>query len=663
MQQESKIAQIVKMLNENTKADLLKSIDEANLRKGIVELLKKMESTAYIELYHGQDEYGKDIVVIRKSPFGDNAIAIVVVRGDIRTKSSGLVDKIKSQVEQCFLHPAILESIKGQTKISFVWVMVAGTLSKGASIRLIAEINRPNVQIYDLKWLVDNFTQYYPYIFFESSISEYIEDKINELEKQHILSEKINLLTDYYVPNQIGELDKIIEISPDAMFSIVTNISSIRVLEQEIKAKNKILLVGEPGVGKSTALNKLGIDMFSKTLEAAAKKESTRLEIPLIIKARNLIEVDSVDSLLNKFGPPEQIKEKFEINALMVDALDEAPGNTREELMTKAIKFADTLKCALLITSRKIDIVKKESLGLTKRELMPMEFGQALTLFSRLVTDKKKLASLKDGLIEVQGQLSLTPLTLLLMIDLVNANNEIPSSVTLLYNKFFDLALGSEDKTRKNLDVLFNPEIKKGFLEELAFQEIFSKNRDRIKRSEFDDFLEWYANQQQWDADELRNFAIEIERAGILEIKDYVNFAHGTFLDYFIALRIYENREDIPELNDYLSKLYFDEWWYDVVFYYAGLKKKIHKSLINRIIDYDDGQPEDIGKNVSKVLVGRLLQAAWQSDAENKTYGIKKSLEYCAKVRECFLDFTKTIRQYANYLFGFLCSINMPDCI
>ena len=108
-------------------------------------------------------------------------------------------------------------------------------------------------------------------VFFESNVSEYIENKINELEKQHILSEKVNLLTDYYVPNQIGVLDKIIEISADAMFSIISSVTSIRDLEVEIQAKKKILLVGEAGVGKSTAINKLGIDMLSKTLEAATR--------------------------------------------------------------------------------------------------------------------------------------------------------------------------------------------------------------------------------------------------------------------------------------------------------------------------------------------------------------------------------------------------------
>ena len=88
MATETKIEEIVNRLSENTKSDILKSINEVTLRSGVKELLQKMEPSSYVEIYHGQDEYGKDLVMIRKSPFGDVPVAIVVVRGDIKTKSS-----------------------------------------------------------------------------------------------------------------------------------------------------------------------------------------------------------------------------------------------------------------------------------------------------------------------------------------------------------------------------------------------------------------------------------------------------------------------------------------------------------------------------------------------------------------------------------------------
>ena len=400
MAKETKIEEIVRRLSENTKSDVLKSINEATLRSGIKELLKQMEPSSYVEIYHGQDEYGKDLVMIRKSPFGDAPTAIVVVRGDIRTKSSGLIDKIKSQVEQCFEHPALIKTVKGPVNISSVWVMVAGMLSKGANKRLTAEIPRPNVTIYDLKWLVNNFTKDYPYIFFESRVSQYIEDKIKELEGEHIIVDKKWALTDYYVPQSIGTLDRIIEISPEAIFSIVKDVTSISMLKSEMKSGKKLLIAGEPGVGKSTALNKLAIDLLSDSLESATRKKPEQLQIPLLIRARDFVEISDLGELLNKIGPGEDIRSRFVVNAFMVDGLDEVSGELREGLVDKAIGFADSMKAGLLITSRKVDFVRRESLKLSRRELLPMEFGQAITLFNRLVKDEKKTCFAKRRIAE-----------------------------------------------------------------------------------------------------------------------------------------------------------------------------------------------------------------------------------------------------------------------
>jgi DNA polymerase III delta prime subunit len=637
MEKETKIEEIVKRLSENTKSDILKSINEVTLRSGIKELLQRMEPSSYVEIYHGQDEYGKDLVMIRKSLFGDAPVGIVVIRGDIKTQSSGLIDKIKSQVEQCFIYPASLKTVKGQLNMSSVWVMVAGMLSKGANTRLTAEIPRSNVSIYDLRWLVDNFTKHYPYIFFESRVSEYIEDKIKELEGEHIIVDKKWALTDYYVPQSIGTLDRMVEISPEAVFSIVKDITSINVLKNEIKTRKKLLIAGEPGVGKSTALNKIAIDLLSDSLESATRKKEKALQIPLLLRARDFIIIENVEELLNKVGPGTDIRNRFVVNALMVDGLDEVAGELREELVDKAIGFADSLKAALLITSRKIDFVKRESLKLSKRELLPMEFGQAIILFNRLVKDEKKLVSLKEGLQKISGQLSMTPLALLLLIELVEANKEIPASITLLYNKFFDIALGLEDRAQKGLELLFDPEIKRTFLEVLAFEEFFKKNRDRISKKEFEQFIEDYAKGFEWDVNKLKVFVSEIERAGLLDIREQVGFAHATFLDYFTASRIFNIRENIDGLNEYLAEIYFNSWWHDVVFYYAGLKKFLTKEFIDNILESDKVVINDLVTNVLKVLMGRLLQAAWQTEPGIKEYGVDKSLDFCGGVRDCFL--------------------------
>ncbi len=634
----SRIAETAKTLSHNSKAEIVRNLDEGILRKGIKSLLEKMEPTSYVELYHGSEEQGKDLVIVRKSAFGEQATAVVVVRGDIRTKSAGLVDKIISQVGQCFAQPAKLQTLHKNIKISHVWVMLAGIHSKGANTRLTGEVEKPNVNLFDLNWLVEKFTEYYPHIFFESRISEFIEDKINDLESQHLLKDKVKYLTDYYVPQTIGNLDQIIEFSAEDVFSLISEIKPFEIIKTDLNAGAKILLAGEPGVGKSTALTKIAIDMLSESLSSATNKKGQILPIPILIKASALLEIDNIDALVGAFGLSGEIKDRFTVRALLVDALDELPGNSRKSIVDKAIKFSNELRASLLISSRKIDLVKEGALQLQKKELLPLEYGQAVTLFSKIIKDKTKLDSLKDGLNRIQGQFTMTPLTLLLLIELAESDKEIPSSIVLLYNKFFDLILGMEEKKRKGLDILFDPEIKRTFLERLAYEMFFTKNRDIISRLDFDAFLESFSKEYSWDVDELKSFMLEIERAGILNIRDSVYFVHATFLDYFTASRIYSIREEIPNLFEQLDKIYFDKWWYDVVFYYAGLRKTLPKEFIALLSEHQTNN-DDISTTGSKVLIGRLLQAAWQSTSETKIFGIETSQSYCDTLRDQFLKY------------------------
>ena len=178
MQGTNFIQERLKDFGENKKFDILRNLKESILREEIKELFSIMAPNNYVEITHGQREFGKDLVVIQKGEFADIVTGVLVLRGDIRTRSSGVIDKIKSQVEQCFEHPIYIKALKGPIEISHVWIMIAGTLSEGANERLTKEIKRPNVHVFDLKWLSEHFSKYYPHVFFEGRVSKYLEDRI-----------------------------------------------------------------------------------------------------------------------------------------------------------------------------------------------------------------------------------------------------------------------------------------------------------------------------------------------------------------------------------------------------------------------------------------------------------------------------------------------------
>lgn len=644
MENRMMIKELAKRLRENDKFDIIRGLEETELHKEIKELLCAMYPSNYVQITHGSDEFGRDLVMVSKDPLGDRVIGFVVKTGDIRSRASGTIDKIKSQVEQAFSQPVSLHGFEFQNDLSitFVTVIIAGILSRQALLRLKAEINkpinRPNLAIRDLKWLVDNFTQYYPYIFYEGEVSRYLESTLQELEKKHMFSSRKKSLSECYIEPVIATYERVVELTnPEITLTILKDRMSFKQLEKELQPYRKFLVLGDPGVGKSTALAKMAIDMLSDGLRKATRfKSGEKIDIPIFMTAKEFQAVNSVEELQEGFGPSAETRERFQIVTLLIDGLDEVNGNYRGALIEKASEFVKELKCALILSTRKVDIVKGEALGYEKRELLPFEFGQALALLQRLVIDENMLEALKDGLKKIENQITITPLNLLLLLELVESNKEVPASLTELYDRFTDIALGIEDRTRKGIDVLFDYQVKKRFLSELAFREYFQKNRAEISKSDFETFVNAYAGEFKWDAGQLKVFVEEIERAGLLDKRETVKFTHMSFLDYFTALRIYEVREEIPELYDYLTEIYFSDNWGDVAFFFAGLKKDIPRKFIDKIYRFK-GTELSLVRSVEKLLVGKLLQAAWHSKSNVKLYGIGRSLGYSDKVTQQFL--------------------------
>ncbi len=317
---------------------------------------------------------------------------------------------------------------------------------------------------------------------------------------------------------------------------------------------------------------------------------------------------------------------------MMVDGLDEIESENRQTLISKLDKFSEATNCSYILTSRKIDIINTLPEKYKKYELLPFEFNQALQLFSKVISDNKVLNTMRDGLEKIQSQILLVPLSLMLLIELVEIHKEIPASVTELYDRFFDRALGREDE-EKGIKVLFEYIMKKKFLGELAYCEFRNKNRLEIPNEDFKHFLDSYANQYGWSAEEFKDFVQEIERAGILDQREKVNFKHRSFLDYFVAFYIYENRGDIQDLNDLIVRTYFDSLWSEVSFFYIGLRREINQDLLDGIYSYKN---ETLSVILDKLLGGRLLQAGWHSPTQRHIDGIKNAINHAPRFHERF---------------------------
>jgi hypothetical protein len=357
--------------------------------------------------------------------------------------------------------------------------------------------------------------------------------------------------------------------------------------------------------------------------------------VPLFCTARDFascLDEDAFDqNLVAKAGLPRSLT----VGALLIDGLDEVPVEERIRILELAKSIANARDYSVVVSSRRVDLLREPVEGWTTYELMPLEFGQAMGLFEKIIDSGSTLGVLREGLEHVGGSLDLTPLSLLLLLELAERYHEIPASVTELYDRYADQVLGKYDR-EKGIEVLFEYEMKKRFLGEMAYRELVSKNRLDMPYADFMVFGAQYFRAYDWDSASWDSLVHELERACILRADrdGLVQFRHRSFAEFFSAYYLGLDTGDIEDVNNVATDLYFDPVWSDVAFYFFGLRKSLSSDILETIFSREDSTPMGL---MSKFGVGRLLQAAWHSKAEVKREGLERASRFAVPVREDFM--------------------------
>ena len=640
-----------KSLSKDLRHQIIMDYQETDLHHFLKRLFQSMEPDYIVEITHGSYEFGKDLVIVKSDKFTQEVIGVIVKCGNIRGTTVGDVDGLKervdevipksaekklgeidSQIQQAIAHPAEMKLILESLPISKVFVVLAGEFSKQARLRLTKELTT-EIKIFDINWLIDNFTEFYPQIFFEGRVIDFLERKTHELEINHRLVNSGKNLSEYFVNPSIIPFRNPLRFNKNRIVLRKQKKLSFSELVKLCKKVKKLVLLGDPGTGKTGAMAKLTIEMYQKAHSQLLMKAGGfegQIPIPVFVSARSLLESESTESFLTEYFKSKETKDRFKVELLMIDGLDEIESTNQRSVIDRLDELSEELSCPYILASRKIDIINTLPEKYKKYELKPFEFKQAFQLFSNLISDSKVLDTMKETLEKIQAQILLVPLSLMLLIELIEEHKEIPASLTELYDRFFDLLLGRWDK-EKGVEVLFEYHIKKSFLGALAYNEFRVKNRLEISSEDFERFLDFYAERYGFTTRDLKNFVQEIKRAGILDQREEVTFKHRSFLDYFAAFYLYENRGELNNLNDLIVNTYFDSRWNEVAFFYIGLLRQIGQDLLESIYSYENNLPI---ADSFKLLSGRLLQAGWHSPIQQRTYGIQMAISYAPKVRE-----------------------------
>ncbi|TGM41707.1 AAA family ATPase [Leptospira biflexa] len=652
MKNHNEICQKAKALTIEERKSILLSIKETDLHHYLKELYKNIDEQYYVEVTHGSTELGKDLILIKDDKVTVIVIAVIVKVGNVRAKTMGEVDEItgkirsikkdtniikeiKSQIQMAKSHPAEAKAIFAKLPVTKIMVIIAGEVSVEARRRLESEIPS-EVEVKDILWLIENFTDYYPQVFFDAELIDFIHNTIQKLESKHWLARKGYNLSDIFVDPVVEKKDTPATLNEENIVSFFrTRKLPFTELKKIINQNRKILLLGEPGVGKSGAISKICIDILKGISTEISKNKNSEilLEIPILVRAEYILNCEKIEDLLEIL--PDSLRKRSKIKILLIDALDEVGPENRNIVLNKLNQFTEELQCTLVVTTRVIDVSQNTSIAFEKYELMSFEYNQAIKLFEKLFKGNKLYSDLINALDEIRNQIPLVPLSLHLLMEIVQDATEIPASISELYDRYLDMIFGRWDK-EKGLDVLFDYFIKKTYLSNLAHEKFYKQNKLIISTEDFLEFNNNYKEKYNWDQEYLESFIKEIKRIGILEIKEEIFFRHRSFLDYFNAAFVFDKRDEIDNINDYIANLYFNDIWSDSSFFYIGLKREITEILLNKILNKEG---EELENYISKMELGKLLQAGWHSSSKIKKYGIENSILFASKIRGILTQF------------------------
>ena len=171
MNPQKELVQQAKLLTKTKRQEILTSYSEIQLHKHLKSLFEQMEPNYLIAITHGVNELGKDLVIVKMDKLGVDVTAVVVKVGDIKAKTAGVVDQVKSevtailrspmdkklqeiasQVSQALEHPAEIPTIFNTLPVTKVMVIVAGEFSQHARKRLVAEVQLNLEDIHGINW-------------------------------------------------------------------------------------------------------------------------------------------------------------------------------------------------------------------------------------------------------------------------------------------------------------------------------------------------------------------------------------------------------------------------------------------------------------------------------------------------------------------------------
>ena len=477
---------------------------------------------------------------------------------------------------------------------------VTVTITNGAKDKIHAKYPGTNVQFVDASQLSSMVNEYVPAYWSEVDlpVSVYLNDTKVRSEELDTSFDLIQLEGEpIYIAQDIVQIDT----TPYHTGRRQKNHKTKRVnIEKELADNRFLLIEAGMGGGKSKLLRK----MTQHYADVATFTEEKVL--PVHATFRELVDDHNGDlrSML-KGKVPQEAREAVSEDVkylFLVDAVDEKdmPAGELSEMLVSIADTVDKEKnYHLVLMSRHIsnvDFDERFSHRIARYEIAQLSVGKIVkfldTLCHRLNLHTRVIEDLQRS--HLFDRLPRNPIAAVLLGQLLAENQqELPLTMTELYEKYMELALGRWDM-KKGLQSQQEFETLENVLMDLASY-ILENELEAINLAEVKDRFRDYLDKRNLKVEAEQLVERAVKRADVLAQSGdgyLVWFKHRSFAEFLYAKWLRKHAKLEPSLRA------FELYWANTYFFGLGLQKDAPE-LLEGIIDLS---PETVGHRWMKMF-------------------------------------------------------------